>query len=93
MNNPIITIEFQNMKHTLSTMLSEESVKMDKIFNEQLNVVISEDNVKNVMYETLSRELRKALQGQLTRYFQYGEGSQLIREVVEENMGKMFKKE
>lgn len=79
---PVIRFTMEGMKHTVLQALQEHNLAMDEYVKEAINKVMTQENITAIVRETIAKEMRLALVGDIESFFKYGEGHKIVREAA-----------
>ena len=79
---PRIRLEIDHMKHQLLVALADYQGKFDSDLNAAIEVYFQPENIKRVLAENVKRTIDEAIRKELDNCFKYGDGAELVREVV-----------
>jgi len=83
MNVPIIKLEVEGMRHTVTTALSQHSAEIDENIRKAINFYCSPDNIENVIHKEVTEAIDNAVKEEIRSFFKYSKpGRQAIREAV-----------
>ena len=83
MTFPVIRLEVEGMRHTIKVALSEYAARMDADIQAAVDAYCDPKNIRAVVDDIASKEIKAAIQGEVERYFRSGFGRAAIREAVE----------
>jgi t-SNARE complex subunit (syntaxin) len=83
MNLPVIRIEVERMRHSITTLLTEYQAQMDSYVRDAVDKFCEEDNLRAIIGASVNTELRRAIDDEIKTFYTDGEGRKVIREVVE----------
>ena len=82
MNTPIIKLEVEGMKYTVSTALMEHQAQIDASVQAALEAVCHPDNIDHVVRDTAMEAAKAVIESEIDRFFRYGEGRTALVEVI-----------
>jgi len=80
---PIIRIELQSMKETLSVAIHEHLLKQDEMIQAAINAITPEQ-VTELINQEIKKILKESVQNSLSSYYLHGNGSEKIKTMVKE---------
>jgi len=86
MNMPIIRLEVQGMKHTITHALMEHQTQMDEDIQKAVEDYCSEENISRVITQACRAELEQAIKEEVSSFFRYGDGRKAIKAAVGANL-------
>ncbi len=82
-NLPIITLQIEQMKRTVSAMLSEHTAMLDEQVNIALERALEPEQITLVIRRTVEDAVNAAVSEEIQNFFRYSNpGRQAIREAV-----------
>ena len=91
MNMPIIRLTVQGMEHSIQIALSEHSVQMDKDIQAAVKEFCEPGNITKIISKEVNFRLNDAIQKRVESYFKYGDGGQLIDDIVRRSLPTLDK--
>lgn len=88
---PTLKLELSSMKHTVLMMLQDEALRMDDMLKDAVERTCTEGNLRAVVYETVTREMKNAVSEEIQRFFRHSTpGRAAIREAVLEHLNEYY---
>lgn len=88
MNLPILRIEIEQIKHNLCLMLSEYALNLDGLLKDSIDKFCTKENLVKIIDNQAQVVIRQEVEKAVTRFFTYGEGSEIVDAVVNARLGK-----
>ena len=83
---PELRLELQNMKYTVIHALQQHNHEIEKYVEEKLKDVVDNFDYEKTIKEMANDVIRKSVENAVTSYFSYGEGNDLIKQLVAEKL-------
>lgn len=83
---PIIRLEVEGMKHTLTTALMEHSALMDEQLRAAIEAYCTPENIARVVQEAARAALDQAIKESVQNFFRFGPGRSAVAEAVKESL-------
>lgn len=91
MNQPIISFEISQMRHTLKTMLSQHTMQMDSDLQAAVDAYCAEGNLKSIINKQVRQCMNEVVTSEIKAFFGYsGKGRAVIREAVLEHLNAVY---
>lgn len=88
MNIPIIRLEVEGMKHSISAALLEHQAKMDADVIAAVEAYCQPENISYIIHEASRTALDNAIREEVKAFFWLGEGRKAVAEAVKETLLK-----
>jgi hypothetical protein len=88
MNQPIIRLEIEGMKHTIMQAMTQYVAQMDSDIQAAVERACRPEVITVLIEETARREISKAVTDSVEAFYRYGEGHAVIRDIVLTSMLK-----
>jgi hypothetical protein len=89
---PVIKLEVERMRQTMLMHLSEHAAKVDADLRAAVDKFLAEGHVTRIINETAAAQLTRTIEEETRKFFSYGEGGRIIREVVNDALTQSFAK-
>jgi hypothetical protein len=87
MNNiPIIRLEVEGMRHTISTALLEHQAQMDTDVRNAVETYCQPDNISRIIHDAARDALNTAIREEVKAFFLMGNGRKAVAEAVKESL-------
>jgi hypothetical protein len=86
---PVIRIEIERMRQTMSTMLSDQAALVDAELQAALDRFCQPDNIKRVVQEAAHAALKSALTSEISNFFHMGAGRRTLAAEVQQQLAEM----
>ena len=83
MKLPIIRLEVEGMKHSISVALMEHQIQMDEYVSKAIEEYCTPENIERVVMAASSLAINNALKEEVEKFFRYGNGRKAIATAVE----------
>lgn len=83
---PVITLEVQGMRHTISTALMAHQVQMDADVQAAIDAYCTPDNIAKVIRSATTGSLDQAIREEVDKFFRYGKGRQAVADAVRQSL-------
>lgn len=83
---PIIRLEVEHMRHTMTVALSEYTAQLDSDLQEAIERFCTPDNLRRIIEDEASRTLDDVIREQVNNWFMHGEGQKVIKQAVEQKL-------
>ena len=91
MEFPIIRIDVERMRHTLSVALMEHSSMLADEMQKAVSEYITDTNIKNVIHQQARQHIDAAVKEEVQNFFRYtGAGRAAIKEAVHQYLKLHF---
>lgn len=85
MNLPIITLQIQEMKRTMSMMLTKEAAALDASLRRALEEFCTEENLNSIVRAEATRQLEEAVKQEVRNFFSFSAAGRVaVREAIHE---------
>ncbi len=81
-NIPILRLELEGMKFSLYRALDKYQVEWNKMVRNSIERYCNEENLQLVIDRVVEREINDAIQEEVENFYKYGEGRNIIREII-----------
>jgi hypothetical protein len=86
MNLPIIRLEVEGIRRTMSAMLAEHAVQMDKDIQEAVETYCTPENLAHVVKTAAAKALDAAVREEVDQFFRRGNGRKAVAAAVKESI-------
>lgn len=94
MNQPIISFEISQMRHSLKTMLSQHTMQLDSDLQAAVDAYCTDGNLRSIIDTQVRRCMNEVVTSEIKAFFGYsGKGRAVIREAVLEHLNEVYPKE
>jgi len=84
MNIPIIRLEVEGMKMTISAAISEHAMQIEQDISRAVEDYCTPENISFVVRQAATNQLNHAIKEEVERFFKFGEGRKAVAEAVRE---------
>lgn len=88
MNTPIIRLEIQGMRNTISAMLSEHTIKADIDIKAAVDAFCTPENITTIVQAQAKQVLDSAIRAEVDAYYRHGKGRTEVLEAVKVRLGE-----
>jgi len=86
MNIPIIRLEVEGMRHSISVALSKHTMEMDAMIQDALASYCTPENIAHIIRSETTRALDEVIKQEISNFFYYGAGRRVVVEAVKEKL-------
>jgi hypothetical protein len=86
MNLPIIRLEVEGIRRTMSAMLAEHAVQMDADLREAVDAYCTPENLARVVKDAATRALDATIKEEVEKFFRWGDGRAAVAAAVKESI-------
>lgn len=83
---PIIRLEVEGMRHTVSAALSAHSAQMDADIRAAVEAYCTPENLAHVVKKLATAALEDAIRAEVDSFFRYGNGRKAVAAAVKESI-------
>jgi hypothetical protein len=87
-NIPVIRIEFERMRHSIMSMVSQQNLEFDQYFQEALDSYCSEESVRRLIDSETKKAIDAAMKQEIGDYFKFGQGRHTLRRAIHAKLEK-----
>lgn len=84
---PIIRMEIEGMKHTVVAMLRDHALMLDTELNKAVKDYCRPENVEDIIARQVQTSVDEAIQDEIRDFYRYGKGRSVIKAAVELTLG------
>jgi len=93
MNIPIITLELSGIKQKVQAALLNQTNELNASIDLAVEKFCKEENIQSIVQHQVDVELKDIIENEITLFFKYGQGNDVVRKNVKAQLKKIFVKE
>lgn len=87
---PSIRLELEGMKLAILSAFSDYQAAADEQVKAAMKKFCSPGNIRNIVEQCVERELKTAIEKEISSFFQYGAGRQFLSQAVKQKLEESF---
>lgn len=87
---PIIRLELEGMKLAILSAFSDYQAAADEQVKAAMEKFCSPGNIRNIVEQCVERELKAAIEKEISSFFQYGDGRRFLAAAVKDKLSESF---
>lgn len=86
MNMPIIRLSLEGMQMSILHAFAQYQVENDAMVKEAVEAFLKPENVQRIVAQCVEREIKSALEKEISTFFLYGAGRDFLAKAVKEKL-------
>lgn len=79
---PVIRIELQRAQYALNAIIQEAFLQRDEDVKRAIETALSPENIQRWLSDSVTTEIRKAIDQEIQSFYRYGAGREALKEMV-----------
>lgn len=92
-NQPLIRITVDQMKYSIVAAMQEHIAQLDEQMKVAIDEAIKPESLQPLLNEMAQREIHTAIREEISRFFRYGSGRKVIKELVAKELDRQYPSE
>ena len=90
---PILKIELENMQQHFNMAIMSRSKQINEMINASLEAICTVEHIEKIISETALTAMAKVINQEISDFFTYGDGREVISKAVKAMLSKEAKNE